>query len=124
MSTEEAHWVFACQFLLLVVFSPFSLAVSAGAQAMPQGALKGGVDQTGFRWTETDEGSGNTDGFITDIDSNVGYRFGKHFGVDSGVLYLFIQPSTSKTGTTSASGMGNPHLGLRSARSGLLSISA
>jgi hypothetical protein len=40
---------FGGQFLLLVVFSPFSLAVSAGAQAMPQGALKGGVEQTGFR---------------------------------------------------------------------------
>jgi hypothetical protein len=64
--------------------------------------------------TETDEGSGNTDGFITDIDSNVGYRFGQHFAVDMGAPCLFMQPSTSKTGTTSASGMGNPHLGLRS----------
>jgi hypothetical protein len=103
---------FRCQFLLLVVVSPFWLAVSAGAQAMPQAAGKGGVEQTGFKWTETYEGSGNSDGFVTDVDSNVGYAFGKHFALSMGVPYLFVNPSTSKTGTTSASGMGNPHLGL------------
>jgi len=70
------------------------------------------VEQNGFTWTETFEGSGNTDGFITDIDSTVGYTFGKHFAMDMGVPYLFFQPSTSKTGATSASGMGNPYLGL------------
>jgi hypothetical protein len=80
---------------------------------MPQGAAKGGVEQQGFTWTETYEGSGNSDGFITDINSTVGYTFGKHFAVDMGVPYLFIEPSNSKTGTTSASGMGNPYLGLR-----------
>ena len=80
------------------------------AQARPQGATKG-AGQNGFTWTETYEGSGNTDGFITDINSAVGYTFGKHFAVDMGVPYLFFQPSSSKTGTTSASGIGNPHLG-------------
>ena len=30
-----------------------------------------------------------------------------------GVPYLFFQPSTSKTGATSASGIGNPYLGLK-----------
>jgi hypothetical protein len=80
---------------------------------MPQGAAKGGGEQQGFTWTEIYEGSGNSDGFITDINSTVGYIFGKHFSVDMGVPYLFIEPSTSKTGTTSASGLGNPYLGLR-----------
>jgi hypothetical protein len=97
--------------LFLVVLLPFLLAVSAVAQARPQGTTKG-VEQNGFTWTETYEGSGNTDGFITDINSTVGYTFGKHFAMDMGVPYLFFQPSTSKTGATSASGMGNPYLGL------------
>jgi len=106
------------QCLLLVVVLPFLLAVSAASQAMPQGTTKGGVEQQGFTWTETYEGSGNSDGFITDINSTVGYIFGKHFAVDMGVPYLFFQPSTSKTGATSASGMGNPYLGLRCSTKG------
>jgi hypothetical protein len=99
------------QCLLLVVVLPFLLAVSAVAQAQPQGATKG-AEQNGFTWTETYEGSGNSDGFITDVNSTVGYTFGKHFAMDMGVPYLFFQPSASKTGATFASGMGNPYLGL------------
>jgi hypothetical protein len=98
--------------LFLVVVLPALLAVSALAQARPtQGATKG-TGQNGFTWTETYEGSGNTDGFITDINSTVGYTFSKHFAMDMGVPYLFFQPSTSKTDATSASGMGNPYLGV------------
>jgi len=103
---------FRYQSLLLLVVLPFLLAVSAASQAMPQGKTKGGVEQQGFTWTETYEGSGNSDGFITDINSTVGYTFGKHFAMDMGVPYLFFQPSTSKTGATFGSGMGNPYLGL------------
>src|SRR5215472_7236831 len=98
--------------LLVVVVLPFLLAMSAVAQARPQGATKG-VEQNGFTWAETYEGSGNTNGFITDINSAVGYTFGEHFAVNVGVPYFFIEPSTSKTGTTSANGIGNPYLGLK-----------
>ena len=105
---------FRAQSILVAVVSPFLLVVSAVSQAMPQGAAaKDGVGQQGFTWTETYEGSGNSDGFITDLNSTVGYVFGKHFAMDMGVPYLFIEPSTSKTGTTSTMGMGNPYLGLR-----------
>src|SRR4029077_13086289 len=84
--------------LFLVVVLPALLAVSALAQARPtQGAAKD-AEQNGFTWTETYEGSGNTDGFITDINSTVGYTFGKHFAMDMGVPYFFFQPSTSQTG--------------------------
>ena len=103
---------FRAQFLWLAVISPLLLAVSARSQAMPQGP-KGGIEQRGFTWTETYEGSGDSGGLITDINSTVGYDFGKHFGMDVGVPYLFIEPSTSKTGTTSSTGIGNPYLGLR-----------
>jgi hypothetical protein len=109
---------------LVAVVSPFLLAVSAASQAMPQGTGKGGVEQQGFTWTETYEGSGNSDGFITDINSTVGYVFGKHFAMDTGVPYLFINPSTSKTGTTSTTGMGNPYLGFAySAKGSVLDFS-
>src|SRR5262245_17599945 len=100
------------QHLLFVVVLSFLLAVSAVAQTRSQGATKD-ADQSGFTWTETYEGSGNSDGFITDLNSTIGYSFGKHFAMDMGVPYLFINPSTSKTGTTSGYGMGNPYLGLR-----------
>jgi len=93
-----------------VVVLPALLAVSVVAQARPQAATNG-AGQNGFTWTETYEGSGNSDGFITDINSTVGYAFGRHFAVDMGVPYLFFQPSTSKTGETSTSGIGNPYLG-------------
>ena len=96
--------------LSLVVLLPALLAVSAEAQARPQATKD--ADQNGFTWTETFEGSGNTDGFIMDVNSTVGYAFGKHFAMDMGLPYFFSQPSTSKTGATSASGMGNPYLGL------------
>jgi hypothetical protein len=84
-----------------------------GQATRAQQPSKGAAEQHGFSWTETFEGSGNTDGFVTDINSTVGYIFGKHFAIDMGVPYLFIEPSTSKTGTTSASGIGNPYMGLR-----------
>ena len=104
---------FRAQSIWVVVVTPFLLALSAMSQSVPQAAAKGGVQQTGFTWTETYEGSGNSDGFITDINSTIGYVFAKHFAMDMGVPCFFMEPSTSKTGTTSATGMGNPYLGLR-----------
>jgi len=81
---------------------------------MPQST----VEQRGFTWTETFEGSGNSDGFITDINSTLGFVFNAHFSMDFGVPYSFIEPSTSKTGTTSVSGLGNPYLGLTYSQKG------
>jgi hypothetical protein len=106
---------------LAILACSFLLAVSSLAQAVPPMATKTAVEEKGFTLTETYEGSGNTDGFITDIDSTVGYIFNAHFSINMGVQYLFVNPSssnTSKTGTTSASGMGNPSLGFRYSRKG------
>src|SRR5229473_1055604 len=101
--------ILACSFLL---------AVSSLAQAVPPVATKTAAEEKGFTWTETYEGSGNTDGFITDINSTVGYIFDEHFSMDMGVPYLFVRPSSSQTGTTSVAGMGNPYVGLRYSRKG------
>ncbi len=109
--TRHPFAILACSFLL---------AASSSAQAVPPVATRTAVEEKGFTWTETYEGSGNTDGFITDINSTVGYIFDEHFSMDMGVPYLFIRPSSSKTGTTSVAGMGNPFLGLRYSRKGPL----
>ena len=104
---------FRAQSLLVAVVSTFLLVVSAESQAVTQPGTKAAGDHTGFTWSETYEGSGNSDGFLTDINSTVGYVFGKHFATDIGVPYLFIEPATSKTGATSTTGVGNPYVGLR-----------
>jgi len=112
---------FRPQWVRLVVALPCVLAISTRAQIQQPAK---GVGQTGFTWTETYEGSGNSDVFITDMNSTVGYNFGRHFAMNIGVPYLFIEPSTSKTGTTSASGVGNPYLGVRySAKAPALDVS-
>lgn len=108
-------------FLLAILVCSFSITASSPAQAVPPAATKPAIEDKGFTLTETYEGSGNTDGFITDINSTVGYIFNPHFSINMGVQYLFVNPSSSnssKTGATSASGMGNPSLGMRYSRKG------
>jgi hypothetical protein len=109
--------------LLAILSCLCFLAVGAAAKAGP-GAIKTAGEEKGFTLMETYEGSGNSDGFITDINSTAGYVFNRHFSVNMGVPYLFISPSFSKTGTTSASGFGNPSLSSKySAKGPLLAFS-
>jgi hypothetical protein len=96
------------------------LAVTALGEGVPSAATKAAVEEKGFTLTETYEGSGNSDGFITDINSTVGYVFNRHFYVNMGVPYLFVSPASSKTGATSTSGLGNPSLGFRYSTKGPL----
>ena len=103
--------------LFAILAASCLLAVSAKGEAVPAAANKAAVEK-GFTLTETYEGSADTDGFISDINSLAGYVFNPHFSINMGVSYLFVNPSTSKTGTTSASGMGNPSLGFRYSRKG------
>jgi len=106
---------------LLAIFAGTGLLASAAlAESAPSAASKTAGEEKGFTLTESYEGSGNTDGFITDINSTVGYIFNPHFSINMGVQYLFVSPSTSKTGATSASGMGNPSLGFKYSRKGPL----
>jgi hypothetical protein len=105
---------------LLVLAWPSLYAVPSAAQAPPQEAPQTALHQKSFTWTETYEGSGNADGFITDINSTFGYIFNQHFSVDMGVAYYFIQASstTKKSGGSSTNGVGNPYLGLTYTRKG------
>jgi hypothetical protein len=106
--------------LLAILAGSCLLAVAALAEAVPSAATKAAVEEKGFTLTETYEGSGNTDGFITDVNSTAGYIFNQHFSINLGVPYLFVSPSSSNTGATSASGMGNPSLGFRYSSKGPL----
>jgi len=104
--------------VFLIIAWCFVFVASSAAQVTSPGLPKSAVEPKGFTWTETFEGSGNTDGFITDINSTVGYIFNAHFSVDFGIPYSFVQPSTSKTGTTFANGIGNPYTGLTFSQKG------
>lgn len=109
---QEAYLTFRTQLRLVALVTVLLSARSLISQAPPAGT-KSGVDQSGYTWTEAYEGSGNSDGFVTDLNSTVGYAFGKHFAVNMGVPYFFIESASAKTGSTSANGMGNPNLGLK-----------
>lgn len=109
---------FGCRQLAILACSCL-LAATALAEAGPS-ATKTAGEEKGFTLTETYEGSADTDGFISDINSTAGYIFNPHFSISMGVPHLFVSPSTSKTGATSAYGMGNPSLGARYSRKGPL----
>jgi hypothetical protein len=99
------------QIVWMVLAWTFLFAAGAAAQVPSAGTPKSAVEQRGFTWTEAYEGSGNSDGFVTDLNSTFGYIFNAHFSMNTGVPFLFVRPATSKTGTTPASGFGNPFVG-------------
>jgi hypothetical protein len=106
--------------LLAILAGSWLLAATVLAESLPPVATKAAAGEKGFTLTETYEGSADTDGFISDINSTVGYIFNPHFSINIGVPYLFVSPSTSKTGASSASGIGNPSLGARYSAKGPL----
>jgi hypothetical protein len=55
------------------------LGVSALGEAVPAVGSKTAVPEKGFTLTETYEGSADTDGFVSDINSSAGYVFNPHF---------------------------------------------
>src|SRR6266699_2185263 len=79
--------------LFAILAASWLLAVSALGEAVPAAANKTAVEK-GFTLTETYEGSADTDGFISDINSLAGYVFNPHFSINMGVSYLFVNPST------------------------------
>ena len=102
---------FARHFFIVFAFS-FTFVIPSVAQVANPEMPRPAIEQKEFTWTETFEGSGNTDGFITDLNSTFGYVFNEHLAADFGIPYTFVQPSSSKTGTTFTSGFGNPYFGV------------
>jgi hypothetical protein len=71
----------------------------------------------GFTLYSRTQGSSNQAGLVTKLDSNIGYNFSPHFGIDFGVPVYFVYPSNGKSasilGTRQRSGLGNVYLDIR-----------
>jgi len=65
------------------------------------------VEERGFVFNETFEGSANADGEVMMLTSSARYVFNRHFSVAIGMPFYFDRLSSSTTGTTSNSGVGN-----------------
>jgi hypothetical protein len=83
------------------------LAASAVAQAKPP------AQDTGLTSYVEFGGTTNSAGQVYELDSNIGYTFTEHFGMDLGVPVYLVNTSSSTTGATSGSGVGNPSVDLR-----------
>jgi len=99
----KRHHVFAVLVLISVV------SASASAQSAPKPAAEA---STGFTSYAEFGGSANSEGQIYQITTSLGYDFTSHFGVDGGVPFYFVRPSSS-TGATSTNGLGNPFVDVR-----------
>lgn len=100
---------FASGFLFLTCAIAF--AGIAGAQSKPESTAK---SDTGFTSYVEFDGTTNSAGQEYVLNSNVGYSFSKHFGMDVGVPFYFATAAaTSTTTSTSGSGIGNPFVDLR-----------
>jgi hypothetical protein len=77
-------------FTVLVV--TLLLAASAFAQAKPS------AQDTGFTSYIEFGGTTNSAGQVYELDSNIGYTFTEHFGMDLGVPVYFVNASSSMTG--------------------------
>jgi hypothetical protein len=100
------------RFALVLITVVCSLALSGvtDAQSKPAPAAQ---DDTGLTSYVEFGGTSNSDGQVYELQSNIGYTFTKHFGMDLGVPVYFVNASGSTTGGTSGSGIGNPSVDLR-----------
>lgn len=95
---------------LITVVCAIALSGVATAQSKPAPATQ---NDTGITSYVEFGGTSNSDGQVYELQSNIGYTFTKHFGMDLGVPVYFVNPSSSATGSTSGSGIGNPSVDLR-----------
>jgi hypothetical protein len=99
---------FAIGFAILIAAIAWSGL--AAAQSKSESVAK---EETGFTSSLDFGGTTNSAGQVYELDSNIGYTFTQHFGMDFGVPAYFVKASSSTTGSTSGSGVGNPAVDLR-----------
>ncbi len=73
----------------------------------------GHAQQKGWTLYESFQGSSDSAGLVTKLDSTLGYNFNRYFGVDAGLPVYFIHASDSTSGLTSTNGIGNFYVDLR-----------
>lgn len=80
----------------------------AAAQSKAESATN---DGTGFTSYVEFNGSSNSAGQAYELDPTIGYTFTKHFGMDFGLPFYFVNGSAA--GSVSGRGVGNPSFDLR-----------
>ncbi len=103
-------------FALLLTFCPAVVAQSpVPAATNPAGKDSGGFT-TGWTLGAKFEGSYSDDGGVYDVGTALGYNLSRHFGMDAGVPFYFINTPTSikqsNPGAVSGVGMGNAFVDL------------
>jgi hypothetical protein len=78
-------------------------------RARAQGTTNPAGQQKGLVIYEAFDGDANSDGQVMTLTSSVAYNFNQHFSAGLGIPIYFdhVSSSTSTTGTTSSSGIGN-----------------
>ena len=82
-----------------VLIAAIFLAVSVFAQAKPP------AQDTGLTSYVEFGGTTNSAGQVYELDSNIGYTFTEHFGMDLGVPVYFVNAASSTTGATSGTAL-------------------
>jgi hypothetical protein len=77
-------------------------------------------DDKGFVLVETFQGTSDTLGAVTKLNTTAGYKFSRHFELDAGVPFYFVHAfsSATATGLSSGNGVGDPSLILQFSFSG------
>ena len=90
----------------------FAFAISTLGQQKPTDKAD---EEKGFTFYETVQGSSNELGQVMKLDTTMGYDFTKHFGVDFGLPYYFVNPSSTETtsGGASHNGIGDAYAEIR-----------
>ncbi len=98
-----------------MVLAVLLILAAANGNAQTQPADKAQKEKKGFTFYESFTGSSNTLGQVLKLDTTVGYDLSKHFGVDVGIPVYFVRASstTSSTGATSQTGIGNAYVDLK-----------
>ncbi len=114
MSTAPTGFgLLTCRGCIRAIFSISAVLWTANVLAARPGDSK--ADEKGFVFREDFQGTSDTLGTFTRLDTRVGYRFSKHFEVDAGLPLYLVHASASSTaaGSDSANGIGNAYLSLR-----------
>jgi hypothetical protein len=96
-------------FLSTMVLSTYNAKIAAQSSEDSPGEGKG------FALYQRFQGSSNTLGQITKLDTTLGYNFNQYFGIDAGLPFYFVHSSTTSStmGTSSQLGIGNAYVDLR-----------
>ena len=99
-----------CKATFAFISLVLALPSNVGAQTQPPAPLN---QDRGFTAAVEFDGSFDSSGKVYEIDSSVGYNFGRHFAMDLGLPFYLAQSPTDATGKSSSSSqLGDPALGL------------